>query len=252
MKQIWQVFGYSIYIWHGNFRGCRFTNNKDWQVTNTEIVFNDHAAWASKILQGLIRSTAASLHVTLRWTSCESIKLETSKNMCVMAIWSRNYRIGSSQLPSKLLNKSKIDIQTWWVYFSPLPLIGWTFFPNCSDIFRACDENHDDGQELQETHPNQSVPGMVFTKSFRLNHENRFHASNWNILKPLCKVKHHVILISTPLCLSNSILDLTFQLFLRTAREQIFLHGWIACHTHHQGCKELTDALQKIRAVAGC
>ena len=57
-----------------------------------------------------------------------------------------------------------------------------------------------------------------------------------------------VILISNPLSLYKAILDLTFQLFPLRTREQIFLHGWIACHTHHQGCKELTNALQKICA----
>ena len=33
-------------------------------------------------------------------------------------------------------------------------------------------------------------------------------------------------------------------LVLGTTREQIFLHGWIACHANDQGCKELTDALK--------
>ena len=33
-------------------------------------------------------------------------------------------------------------------------------------------------------------------------------------------------------------------LVLGTTREQVFLHGWIACHANDQGCKELTDALK--------
>ena len=47
-----------------------------------------------------------------------------------------------------------------WVNFLPNP---WRDFPF---IQRACDENHDDGQELQETHPNQSVPGSRYTKKW--------------------------------------------------------------------------------------
>merc|ERR1719296_168355 len=27
-------------------------------------------------------------------------------------------------------------------------------------------------------------------------------------------------------------------------REEILLHGWVACHAHHEGCEELPDALR--------
>ncbi len=95
---------------------------------------------------------------------------------------------------------------------------------------------------------------MVFTNSFRLMKIDLWtFGSNWNMFLFNLFAKYFascyiVILISNPLSLYKAILDLTFQLFPLRTREQIFLHGWIACHTHHQGCKELTNALQKIRA----
>ena len=40
---------------------------------------------------------------------------------------------------------------------------------------RACDENHNNGQELQETHPNQSVPGSEFFPQ-NIHFQNLFFA----------------------------------------------------------------------------
>ena len=39
----------------------------------------------------------------------------------------------------------------------------------------ACDENHNNGQELQETHPNQSVPGSEFFPQ-NIHFQNLFFA----------------------------------------------------------------------------